>query len=981
MKRVLSTLAGLVALAGLVRADVTIRGQVFYWNLERSTWRTVTEKTDPDQTYYELPKDDGTKLLGYLESPEPYPYLPARNMLIQVDFHGFLDVQEVYTDDKGLFSVTVRNPKVGSITDREPHYQADLCIRATVRLGDEKHDPGKVECGPQLVKVDWKINPEASTKPYGAFVKGRRLEPNTALGMTLYIGGPRQNLREWEHDEEGGRRTLGALVLCQACLEAYDWLIATGTVKPDDISRPVWIVYPHPDDDTCYKSGILGYRVPLARIYFRKGELLPTESAATAMRENANLPTANWSSFRGSMIHEYGHKVMHDVYTSWPGNAKGEHNVSSCDSAELGWAEGWAEFFAAAVLNWPTVNGWRSRSARNIEHLYYPNILDLQDALKGDFAWRSGLEKPDRRYMNEAENSAVLWDIWDPAGWEHMPEAQQDARPAGWPAELQWYERLSDTKLSTLWRLLKKDNPDTLCEVGDLLDQSFVTTWYGRNRRKGDKVHGLKAILYNRDISLHDWKGRALEKFPEHAPEVRIDEVDPASGKATLTVTEKDAEDRSFLYYNAACAFGPGAMSLMSEKDKPLGGRWQGDQLQTTVALPPPGEWDRFLLKVHDSMECAFARYGSDGGAGSLLSAKKSPIAHISGHGAGRALLVADDGSTWFTGRVQGSAGKRQVVPVPRRLESVPAAVMAAVSRQGQNFVLDESGALWTWGTLKIPHGPIAHRSVTDIGVRSQPVRLSGLKGVVAIDASSTDLVALRADGTVWLFHRTSGPKGDGSGKAYSPSGFFPLPGLNGVTDVAAGGSHFLAVAGGKVFAWGRNRFGALGDGSKQDRELPQAVEGPSGVTSIAAGNSFSLALDSDGCVWYWGRGIWEGGRMERIAPTKMENLPRCSGIAAGYRHAVAVTTAGEVWTWGRGTGLGLGESARTTSSPTKVPGIEGVERVFAGGYTTIVRKGDGTLWGWGLSSGLGLKKDDPPENLWTPVRLETLERTLAGSR
>ena len=51
--------------------------------------------------------------------------------------------------------------------------------------------------------------------------------------------------------------------------------------------------------------------------------------------------------------------------------------------------------------------------------------------------------------------------------------------------------------------------------------------------------------------------------------------------------------------------------------------------------------------------------------------------------------------------------------------------------------------------------------------------------------------------------------------------------------------------------AWGDNSSGQLGDGTKQDQSHPVAVL--SGISSIAAGHSQSLALTNEGEVLAWG--------------------------------------------------------------------------------------------------------------------------------
>ena len=83
------------------------------------------------------------------------------------------------------------------------------------------------------------------------------------------------------------------------------------------------------------------------------------------------------------------------------------------------------------------------------------------------------------------------------------------------------------------------------------------------------------------------------------------------------------------------------------------------------------------------------------------------------------------------------------------------------------------------------------------------------------------------------------------------------VSGLSGVRAVAAGGRHELAVlSGGTVLAWGDDTFGQLGNGiasANGDTEVPAAVPGLSGVTAVAAGEEHSLALLSDGTVMAWG--------------------------------------------------------------------------------------------------------------------------------
>ncbi|MHB8811156.1 MAG: hypothetical protein ACYC9M_14265 [Desulfobulbaceae bacterium] len=83
---------------------------------------------------------------------------------------------------------------------------------------------------------------------------------------------------------------------------------------------------------------------------------------------------------------------------------------------------------------------------------------------------------------------------------------------------------------------------------------------------------------------------------------------------------------------------------------------------------------------------------------------------------------------------------------------------------------------------------------------------------------------------------------------------------LTGISAVAAGDSFSLALKNdASVRGWGANGNGNLGDNSTTSRTVQVIVSGAggtgqlSGVTSIAAGEMISMARKTDGTVWTWG--------------------------------------------------------------------------------------------------------------------------------
>jgi alpha-tubulin suppressor-like RCC1 family protein len=84
----------------------------------------------------------------------------------------------------------------------------------------------------------------------------------------------------------------------------------------------------------------------------------------------------------------------------------------------------------------------------------------------------------------------------------------------------------------------------------------------------------------------------------------------------------------------------------------------------------------------------------------------------------------------------------------------------------------------------------------------------------------------------------------------------FPLPvsGLTGVTAIAAGSEHCLALKNdGTVVEWGTNLYNQLGNPDMLFTSVPTTVQGLKGVTAISAGWAHNIVLLTNGTAWLWG--------------------------------------------------------------------------------------------------------------------------------
>lgn len=179
-------------------------------------------------------------------------------------------------------------------------------------------------------------------------------------------------------------------------------------------------------------------------------------------------------------------------------------------------------------------------------------------------------------------------------------------------------------------------------------------------------------------------------------------------------------------------------------------------------------------------------------------------------------------------------------------------------------------------------------------------------------------------------------------------------------SDLVGGGEQSTALGSdGKIYSWGSNTAGQIGDGTTTQRPTPQVVQMPAGVTfsDLSSGDQNMLAVGSDGHVYGWGFNgygqVGDGTTTNRSTPT-LTALPSgltFTRVEAGRYHSMALASNGELYTWGANPDgrLGNGNPAWTTSPGlASVPaGVTFVE-LSAGESTSSALTDDGQMYIWG---------------------------------
>jgi hypothetical protein len=189
----------------------------------------------------------------------------------------------------------------------------------------------------------------------------------------------------------------------------------------------------------------------------------------------------------------------------------------------------------------------------------------------------------------------------------------------------------------------------------------------------------------------------------------------------------------------------------------------------------------------------------------------------------------------------------------------------------------------------------------------------------------------------------------------------------DGRRSIAAGEHHTCAVRRGEVYCWGWNRHGQLGDGTREDRNMPTAVVGiGEPVVEIAAGAEHTCAVTKSGKVACWGYDVngqtglaaVAGELQDQVKPGFVEGLPGAArALALGYLHSCAISGA-QAYCWGRGDDgqLGDGSSARRRR-PEAVHDVKAPVDLSAFDISTRAVMAQGTVQWWGQYEGEGSAK------------------------
>jgi alpha-tubulin suppressor-like RCC1 family protein len=301
----------------------------------------------------------------------------------------------------------------------------------------------------------------------------------------------------------------------------------------------------------------------------------------------------------------------------------------------------------------------------------------------------------------------------------------------------------------------------------------------------------------------------------------------------------------------------------------------------------------------------------------------------------------------------------------PPVLASSAGAHVASIGAGGfSGYAVLGDGHVWAWGDGI--EGQIGRDGAQSI--RTTPVQVRGLAGVIAIAGGANTAYALRRGGSVWAWGDDGENElGDAGGRPRTRPVQIHVPGRF----VAIAGGMFAAYAlrrDGTVWSWGENAVGQLGSSIAHAASgRPLRVGLISRVIAIGAGAGDGYALRREGTVWAWGEDslgqLGSAGCTATEAagpggphcpapgvPVRVRGLDRVKAIAVGANTAYALRRDGTVWAWGDNSfgALGAGRRSLFVRRPVRVAGLADVTAIGAGANTAYAVMGDGSIEAWG---------------------------------
>jgi hypothetical protein len=158
----------------------------------------------------------------------------------------------------------------------------------------------------------------------------------------------------------------------------------------------------------------------------------------------------------------------------------------------------------------------------------------------------------------------------------------------------------------------------------------------------------------------------------------------------------------------------------------------------------------------------------------------------------------------------------------------------------------------------------------------------------------------------------------------------------------------------GRVWTWGANSSGQVGNGTTVKADQPVSITPAVTYRAIASDANSSFAIDNRGSLWAWGDNTSNklGLDSNKSTPTRSPLNQPIQAVATGGDQSYAIDSRGRLWAWGNNSGQRLGTQSGLVSvrDPQQVSPGQTFRSVTTEGGSTFAIDTGGKLWAWGIN-------------------------------
>ena len=278
----------------------------------------------------------------------------------------------------------------------------------------------------------------------------------------------------------------------------------------------------------------------------------------------------------------------------------------------------------------------------------------------------------------------------------------------------------------------------------------------------------------------------------------------------------------------------------------------------------------------------------------------------------------------------------------------------------GHSLAINEEGELYAWG--KNYSGQVGDGTSSISSNRASPVKIcitttNCPANWVKVAAGDDHSLAINSDRKLYAWgHNNQGQLGNGStyGRRNRPTQIGTAANWK---MVSAGAGYSLAInEEGKLYAWGSHGYGRLGIGRQPARIIfprPRQVGTATNWVTVVAGHYHSLAINADGELYAWGwngsGSVGDGTTTFKLSPVKIGIASNWAKVAMVGSHSLAINSAGELYTWGQNNVGQLGNGTSVDKNSLVKIGIASNWAGVAAGYNhSLAINTAGELYAWG---------------------------------